>query len=110
MIFSSLSTIKADVDKQNTSKTNPSGSIDEPNATNTTENDHGQKYVYSGLYYIPSSWRDSQNNKFYSGYYGYAYYFGQANSHYITCKMAKQRIKELGASSPQLKMARIMNC
>ncbi|HHF3841235.1 TPA: transferrin-binding protein-like solute binding protein [Haemophilus influenzae] len=77
MIFSSLSTIKADVDKQNTSKTNPSGSIDEPNATNTTENDHGQKYVYSGLYYIPSSWRDSQNNKFYSGYYGYAYYFGK---------------------------------
>lgn len=77
MIFSSLSTIKADVDKQNTSNTNPSGSIDEPNATNTTENDHGQKYVYSGLYYIPSSWRDSQNNKFYSGYYGYAYYFGK---------------------------------
>ncbi|AXP46709.1 transferrin-binding protein-like solute binding protein [Haemophilus influenzae] len=76
MIFSSLSTIEADVDKQNTSKINPSGSIDEPNATNPTKNDHGQKYVYSGLYYIPSSWRDSQN-KFYSGYYGYAYYFGK---------------------------------
>ncbi|HHF3520092.1 TPA: transferrin-binding protein-like solute binding protein [Haemophilus influenzae] len=76
MIFSSLSTIEADVDTQNTSKINPSGSIDEPNATNPTKNDHGQKYVYSGLYYIPSSWRDSQN-KFYSGYYGYAYYFGK---------------------------------
>ncbi|MCK9111107.1 transferrin-binding protein-like solute binding protein [Haemophilus influenzae] len=77
MIFSSLSTIKADVDKQNTSKTNPSGSIDEPKATNPTENDHGQKYVYSGLYYIQSLWRDSQNNKIYSGFYGYAYYFGK---------------------------------
>ncbi|HHF6585387.1 TPA: transferrin-binding protein-like solute binding protein [Haemophilus influenzae] len=77
MIFSSLSTIEADVDKQNTSKTNPSGSIDEPKATNPTENDHGQKYVYSGLYYIQSLWRDSQNNKIYSGFYGYAYYFGK---------------------------------
>lgn len=77
MIFSSLSTIKADVDKQNTSKTNPSGSIDEPKATNPTENDHGQKYVYSGLYYIQSLWHDSQNNKIYSGFYGYAYYFGK---------------------------------
>lgn len=77
IIFSSLSTIKADVDKQNTSQTNPSGSIDEPNATNPAENDHGQKYVYSGLYYIPSLWRDSQNNKVYSGFYGYAYYFGK---------------------------------
>lgn len=77
MIFSSLSTIKDNVDKQNTSQTNPSGSIDEPNATNPAKNDHGQKYVYSGLYYIPSSWRDSQNNKFYSGFYGYAYYFGK---------------------------------
>ncbi|AJO90451.1 transferrin-binding protein-like solute binding protein [Haemophilus influenzae] len=76
IIFSSLSTIKADVDKQDTSQT-PSGSIDEPNATNPAENDHGQKYVYSGLYYIPSLWRDSQNNKVYSGFYGYAYYFGK---------------------------------
>ncbi|HHF3362804.1 transferrin-binding protein-like solute binding protein [Haemophilus influenzae] len=79
MIFSSLSTSKADVDKQNKYQTNPSGSIDEPSAsaTNPTQNDHGQKYVYSGLYYIPSSWRDSQNKKFYSGFYGYAYYFGK---------------------------------
>lgn len=36
--FSSLSTIKADVEKQNTRHTNPVGSIDEPSATNPTEN------------------------------------------------------------------------
>ncbi|HHF3492355.1 transferrin-binding protein-like solute binding protein [Haemophilus influenzae] len=76
--FSSLSTIKDDVDKQNKSKTNPIGSIDEPNAKNPTENDHGQKYVYSGLYYIPSWYLDDPtNNKRYFGYYGYAYYFGK---------------------------------
>ncbi|HHF1113351.1 TPA: transferrin-binding protein-like solute binding protein [Haemophilus influenzae] len=76
--FSSLSTIKDDVDKQNKSKTNPIGSIDEPNAKNPTENDHGQKYVYSGLYYIPSWYlNDPTNNKRYFGYYGYAYYFGK---------------------------------
>lgn len=53
------------------------GSIDEPKAQNSTENHHGQRYVYSGLYYIPS-WNliDRKNNKYYSGYYGYAYYFG----------------------------------
>lgn len=76
--FSSLSTIKDDVDKQNKSKTNPIGSIDEPNAKNPTKNDHGQKYVYSGLYYIPSWYLDDPtNNKRYFGYYGYAYYFGK---------------------------------
>ncbi|HHF7280929.1 TPA: transferrin-binding protein-like solute binding protein [Haemophilus influenzae] len=76
--FSSLSTIKEDVDKQNTYQTNPIGSIDEPSTTNQPEKHHGQKYVYSGLYYIPS-WKliDSSNNKFYLGYYGYAYYFGK---------------------------------
>lgn len=73
--FSSLSMIKDDVKNKNGGS--PIGSIKEPDATNPTENDHGQKYVYSGLYYIPSSWSDSQNNKFYSGYYGYAYYFGK---------------------------------
>lgn len=75
--FSSLSTIKADVEKQNTRHTNPVGSIDEPSATNPTENRHGQKYVYSGLYYI-QSWNlnDPKNNKLYLGYYGYAFYYG----------------------------------
>lgn len=76
--FSSLSTIKDDVDKQNKSQTNPIGSIDEPSATNQPEKHHGQKYVYSGLYYIPSwNLNDSTNNKLYFGYYGYAYYFGK---------------------------------
>lgn len=75
MIFSSLSTIKDDVDKENKSKATLIGSINEPNATNPNENAHGQKYVYSGLYYI-ESWSQINSSKFYSGYYGYAYYFG----------------------------------
>ncbi|HHF5616897.1 transferrin-binding protein-like solute binding protein [Haemophilus influenzae] len=74
MIFSSLSKIEDDVKNKNGGS--PIGSIKEPDATNLTENSHGQKYVYSGLYYIPS-WRNSSNGKFYSGYYGYAYYFGK---------------------------------
>lgn len=73
--FSSLSTIKEDVKKENKDHTNPVGSIDEPQAPNSNKNHHGQQYVYSGLYYI-QSWRDSSNGKFYLGYYGYAYYFG----------------------------------
>ncbi|OBX81733.1 MULTISPECIES: transferrin-binding protein-like solute binding protein [Haemophilus] len=75
--FSSLSTIKADVEKENKRHTNPVGSIDEPSATHPTENRHGQKYVYSGLYYI-QSWNlnDPKNNKLYLGYYGYAFYYG----------------------------------
>lgn len=73
--FSSLSTIKDDVEKENKSKETPIGSINEPNATNPTENDHGQKYVYSGLYYI-ESWSQRDSSKVYSGFYGYAYYFG----------------------------------
>lgn len=76
MIFSSLSTIKEDVKKENKYDTSPVGSIDEPNATNPTKNRHGQQYVYSGLYYIQSWNRRDVPNKFYSGYYGYAYYFG----------------------------------
>lgn len=81
MIFSSLSTIEEDVKKVKKEKnvdTNPIGSIDEPKAQNSTENHHGQKYVYSGLYYIPS-WNliDFPTNKYYVGYYGYAYYFGK---------------------------------
>lgn len=80
MIFSSLSTIKEDVKKVKKEKnvdTDPIGRIDEPGTTNQPKNHHGQKYVYSGLYYIPS-WHlsDSNNNKRYFGYYGYAYYFG----------------------------------
>ncbi|HHF5652520.1 TPA: transferrin-binding protein-like solute binding protein [Haemophilus influenzae] len=80
MIFSSLSTIEKDVEKENKENTNPIGSIEEPlatKATKATENHHGQRYVYSGLYYIPSwNLNDPKNNKYYSGYYGYAYYFG----------------------------------
>lgn len=76
MIFSSLSTIKEDVTKENKSQEPTIGSIDEPNATNPTQSRHGQQYVYSGLYYIQSWNRRDSPNKFYSGYYGYAYYFG----------------------------------
>lgn len=73
--FSSLSTIKADVEKENKHDTSPVGSIDEPSTTNPPEKHHGQKYVYSGLYYI-QSWNNLSNGKFYSGYYGYAFYYG----------------------------------
>lgn len=77
MIFSSLSTIKKDVEENNKNGGDYIGSIDEPQAPNPTKNRHGQQYVYSGLYYIQSwSLRDLPNNKFYLGYYGYAYYFG----------------------------------
>lgn len=79
MIFSSRSTIKDDVEnvkKEKNVDTNPIGSIDEPKAQNSTENDHGQKYVYSGLYYI-ESWSQRTSSKFYSGFYGYAYYFAK---------------------------------
>lgn len=79
MIFSSLSTIKADVGnvKNNNKNGTLIGSIEEPNGTSQDSN--SQKYVYSGLYYI-NSWRDHskiQEQKAYSGYYGYAYYFGK---------------------------------
>lgn len=73
--FSSLSTIEKDVKDKNKNGVDYIGSIDEPKAPNSNENHHGQQYVYSGLYYI-QSWSDSSNGKFYSGYYGYAYYFG----------------------------------
>lgn len=77
MIFSSLSTIETDVKGNNKNGGDPIGSINEPpKAPNSTKNSHGQQYVYSGLYYI-QSWRDPSNGKFYSGYYGYAYYFGK---------------------------------
>lgn len=78
MIFSSLSKIKDDFKKENKSQEPTIGSIDEPSTTNQPEKHHGQQYVYSGLYYI-QSWNlnDFKNNKYYSGYYGYAYYFGK---------------------------------
>lgn len=76
MIFSLLSTIENDVKKENKYQRPTIGSIDEPKAQNPTENGHGQKYVYSGLYYI-QSWSQGDSSKFYSGYYGYAYYFGK---------------------------------
>lgn len=77
MIFSSLSTIEEDVKKVKKEKnvdTNPIGL--EPNTALQSSN--SQKYVYSGLYYI-NSWRDlskRQEGKAYSGYYGYAFYYG----------------------------------
>lgn len=76
-VLTGLSSIKNDIEN-NKKNRNTIGSIDEPSATNPTKNDHGQKYVYSGLYYIPS-WilNDPKNNKRYFGYYGYAYYFGK---------------------------------
>lgn len=77
-VLTDLSLIMNDVENNNKNRgVGPIGSIDEPKAPNSTKNHHGQKYVYSGLYYIPS-WHlnDSNNNKRYFGYYGYAYYFG----------------------------------
>lgn len=73
--FSSLSTIEKDVKENNKNGGDLIGSINEPSATNTPEKHHGQRYVYSGLYYI-QSWNDFSNGKFYSGYYGYAFYYG----------------------------------
>lgn len=77
VVLTGLSSIRKDIESNKNGGT-PIGSIDEPNATNPNENDHGQKYVYSGLYYI-ESWRliDPSKNKYYAGYYGYAYYFGK---------------------------------
>ncbi|WP_112080865.1 transferrin-binding protein-like solute binding protein [Haemophilus influenzae] len=81
MIFSSRSTIEEDVKNNNQNGEHPIDSIVDPRAPNLNENRHGQKYVYSGLYYIQSwSLRDLPNKKFYSGYYGYAYYFGNTTA------------------------------
>ncbi|HHF6556329.1 TPA: transferrin-binding protein-like solute binding protein [Haemophilus influenzae] len=76
--FSSLSTIKDDVDKKNKFKAPPIGLINEPSTTSQGSN--SQKYVYSGLYYI-DNWNDfskaqEKEKKAYSGYYGYAFYYG----------------------------------
>ncbi len=75
-VLTDLSLIMKDVKNNNENGDTPIGSIDEPNATNPKENEHGQKYVYSGLYYI-ESWRQRDSSKFSSGFYGYAYYFGK---------------------------------
>lgn len=80
MIFSSLSTIKEDVEKVKNNNKNRGGSligsIEEPNEKSQDSN--SQKYVYSGLYYI-DSWSDFSKRgqqKAYTGYYGYAFYYG----------------------------------
>lgn len=80
MIFSSRSTIKEDVEKVKKEQkiyTDPIGRIDEPNEKSQDSN--SQKYVYSGLYYI-ENWKDfskfQTEKKAYSGYYGYAFYYG----------------------------------
>lgn len=80
VVLTGLSSIAEDIKSKNQNGVGLIGSIDEPSAsaTNPPKNDHGQKYVYSGLYYIPSwNLNDSTNNKLYFGYYGYAYYFGK---------------------------------
>ncbi|HHF3821532.1 TPA: transferrin-binding protein-like solute binding protein [Haemophilus influenzae] len=74
--FSSLSTIEKDVKDNNKNRVDLIGSIDEPSTTNPPEKHHGQKYVYSGLYYTPSWSLNDSKNKFYLGYYGYAFYYG----------------------------------
>ncbi|HHF7210203.1 TPA: transferrin-binding protein-like solute binding protein [Haemophilus influenzae] len=76
VVLTGLSSIAQDIES-NKKNGDTIGSIDEPSATNPTEKHHGQKYVYSGLYYI-QSWNlnDFKNNKYYAGYYGYAFYYG----------------------------------
>lgn len=76
--FSSLSTIEEDVKKNNKNRESTIGLIKEPNGT--SQNSNSQKYVYSGLYYI-ENWSDfsklrEKEKKAYSGYYGYAFYYG----------------------------------
>lgn len=76
--FSSLSTIGKDVTDNNKNKGTPIGSIKEPDANSQDSDSNSQKYVYSGLYYI-ENWSDfskSKEKKAYSGYYGYAFYYG----------------------------------
>ncbi|HHF6599069.1 TPA: transferrin-binding protein-like solute binding protein [Haemophilus influenzae] len=79
VVLTGLSSIAEDIKSKNKYGVGLIGSIDEPSAsaTNPPQNHHGQKYVYSGLYYIPS-WNliDLKNNKYYAGYYGYAFYYG----------------------------------
>lgn len=78
-VLTDLSLIMNDVEKNNKNGgAPPIGSIKEPNAKSKDPN--SQKYVYSGLYYI-ENWRyfskpQEKEKKAYSGYYGYAFYYG----------------------------------
>ncbi|AIT68319.1 transferrin-binding protein-like solute binding protein [Haemophilus influenzae] len=78
-VLTDLSLIMNDVEKNNKNGGPPPiGSIKEPNAKSKDPN--SQKYVYSGLYYI-ENWRyfskpQEKEKKAYSGYYGYAFYYG----------------------------------
>lgn len=77
-VLTDLSLIMNDVEKNNKNGGPPIGSIKEPNAKSKDPN--SQKYVYSGLYYI-ENWRyfskpQEKEKKAYSGYYGYAFYYG----------------------------------
>lgn len=90
IIFSSLSTIEEDVEKVKNNNKNGGGligSIKEPNGTSQDSN--SQKYVYSGLYYI-ENWRDfsklATEKKAYSGYYGYAFYYGNETAKNLPVK------------------------
>lgn len=88
MIFSSLSTIEEDVEKVKNNNKNGGrliGSIEEPNGT--SQNSNSQEYVYSGLYYI-DSWRDykKEEQKAYTGYYGYAFYYGNETAKNLPVK------------------------
>ncbi|MEX4116482.1 transferrin-binding protein-like solute binding protein [Haemophilus influenzae] len=76
-VLTDPSLIMKDVKDNNKNNDTPTDSTDKPQAPNSTKNHHGQQYVYSGLYYI-QSWdlKDYPKNKWYSGFYGYAYYFG----------------------------------
>ena len=77
-VLTDPSLIMEDIKKNNKNRDTPIDSTNKPRALNSNENHHGQQYVYSGLYYI-QSWdlKDYSNNKWYSGFYGYAYYFGK---------------------------------
>ncbi|HHF0413538.1 TPA: transferrin-binding protein-like solute binding protein [Haemophilus influenzae] len=87
MIFSSRSTIKDDVENvKNKNGGELIDSIKEPNATSQDPN--SQEYVYSGLYYT-NSWRDFSKlseNKAYTGYYGYAFYYGNETAKNLPVK------------------------
>lgn len=87
MIFSSRSTIKEDVENvKNKNGGELIDSIKEPNATSQDPN--SQEYVYSGLYYT-NSWRDFSKlseNKAYTGYYGYAFYYGNETAKNLPVK------------------------
>ncbi|MEX4525209.1 transferrin-binding protein-like solute binding protein [Haemophilus influenzae] len=77
VVLTGLSSIREDIESKKNGGT-PIGSIEEPNGKSQDSN--LQKYVYSGLYYI-DSWRafsksGEKKAYAYSGYYGYAFYYG----------------------------------